>query len=113
NKELYLDRLQQWHESCAWEHRYRKNKESFISFFGAPATIDIAFAAYGSRASEKVVKGLMERMLPCIIDMRSLPVDIVRSAYHRASNPVSMERWEWDKTLSIACALIRKMLLEK
>lgn len=113
NKELYLDRLEAWHESCAWEHRYRRNEKEFISFYGAPATKDIAFAAYGPRASEKVVKGLMERMLPCIVDKRLIPKDVVRSAFQRASNPVAMERWEWEKTLSITCALIRKMLIEK
>lgn len=113
NKELYLNRLEKWHKSCAWEHRYRRDEEKFISFYGAPATKDIAFAAYGPRASNKIVKGLMERIIPCIVDERTVPRDIVRSAFHRASNPVSMERWEWEKTLSIACALIRKMLLEQ
>lgn len=113
HKELYLDRLEQWHESCAWEHRYRKNEEQYISFYGAPATKDIAFAAYGPRASEKIVKGLMERMLPCIVDQRAIPRDIVRSAFHRALTPTSMERWEWEKTLSITCAIIRKMLMDK
>jgi CRISPR-associated protein Csd1 len=113
HKELYLDRLEEWHKFCAWEHRYRKHQDQFISFFGAPATKDIAFAAYGPRASDKVVKGLMERMLPCIVDKRSVPKDIIKSAFQRASNPVSMERWEWEKTLSITCALIRKMFIEK
>ncbi|MCM3713996.1 type I-C CRISPR-associated protein Cas8c/Csd1 [Alkalihalobacillus oceani] len=113
NKELYLHRLEEWHESCAWEHRYRREENEFVSFYGAPATKDIAFAAYGPRASEKVVKGLMERMLPCIVDKRQIPKDIVRSAFQRASNPVSMERWEWEKTVSITCALIRKMLVDK
>lgn len=113
NKELYLDRLEEWHKFCAWEHRYKRDEKEFISFFGAPATKDIAFAAYGPRASDKVVKGLMERMLPCIVDKRPIPKDIVKSAFHRASNPVAMERWEWEKTLSITCALIRKMFIEK
>lgn len=112
NKELYLNHLEDWHSQCAWEHRYRRNEEQFIKFYGAPATRDIAFAAYGPRASDKVVKGLMERMLPCIIDGRSIPRDIVKSAFQRASNPVALERWEWDKTLSITCSLIRKSLIE-
>lgn len=113
HKELYLNRLEEWHRFCAWEHRYRKHQDQFISFYGAPSTRDIAFAAYGLRANDKVVKGLMERMLPCIIDKRSVPKDIIKSAFQRASNPVSMERWEWEKTLSITCALIRKMLIER
>lgn len=109
DKELYLDRLVKWHSTCVWLHRYRKNEQGeFVHFYGAPATKDIAFAAYGSRANEKIVKGLMERMLPCIVDDLKIPQDIVTSAYQRASNPVSMEKWEWEKTLSITCALINR-----
>jgi CRISPR-associated protein Csd1 len=108
-KELFLNRLQDWHSSCVWLHRYKKNKESErVEFEGAPATKDIAFAAYGPRANDKLVKGLLERMLPSIIDGRKIPQDIVRSAITRASNPVGMESWEWEKTLSITCALVNK-----
>lgn len=106
DKELYLDKLVRWHSTCTWLHRYRKNEDGeFVAFHGAPATKDIAFAAYGPRANEKVVKGLMERMLPCIVDERDIPADIVTSVFHRASNPAGMEKWEWEKTLSIACAI--------
>ncbi|WP_195572565.1 type I-C CRISPR-associated protein Cas8c/Csd1 [Paenibacillus sp. 1001270B_150601_E10] len=109
DKELYFNRLIEWHSTCVWLHRYRKNQDGeYPQFLGAPATKDIAFAAYGSKANDKVVKGLMERMLPCIVDGRAIPTDIIKSAIHRASNPVSMEKWEWEKTLSIACALVNK-----
>ena len=109
DKELYLDKLEQWHSTCAWLHRYQRDEQGeVISFYGAPATKDIAFAAYGSKANEKVVKGLMERMLPCIMDGRTIPQDIVKSAFYRASNPVGLDKWEWEKTLSITCALINK-----
>ncbi|MGG2196387.1 type I-C CRISPR-associated protein Cas8c/Csd1 [Paenibacillus sp.] len=109
NKELYLDKLTKWHSTCVWLHRYRKDDNGeYVQFYGAPATKDIAFAAYGPSASDKMVKGVMERMLPCIIDGRDIPLDIVNSACHRASNPVSMEKWEWEKTLSITCALINR-----
>ncbi|XID91067.1 type I-C CRISPR-associated protein Cas8c/Csd1 [Paenibacillaceae bacterium WGS1546] len=109
NLELYLDRLIRWHSTCMWLHRYRKNEQGdYVNFKGAPATKEIAFAAYGSRADDKIVKGLRTRMLPCIVDGLPIPKDIVDSARQRASNPVSMERWEWEKTLSIACALINK-----
>lgn len=109
DKQLYLQKLIDWHTTCVWLHRYRKDEQgSPVVFYGAPATKDIAFAAYGPNVNEKVIKGLMERMLPCIIDGMRVPQDIVRSAIHRASNPVSMEKWEWEKTLSITCALINR-----
>ncbi|WP_172250202.1 type I-C CRISPR-associated protein Cas8c/Csd1 [Saccharibacillus deserti] len=109
NKELYFERLLEWQKSSAWLHRYRKNNEGNpVVFYGAPAPRDIALAAYGSKAGDKVIKGLMERMLPCIVDGGKVPMDIVRSVTNRASNPVSMDRWEWEKTLSIACSLINQ-----
>ncbi|MGR6117591.1 type I-C CRISPR-associated protein Cas8c/Csd1 [Aeribacillus composti] len=109
NRELYLQRLVEWHSTCAWLHRYRKDEQKkAVQFYGAPATKDIAFAAYGPNANDKVVKGLMERILPCIVDGKKIPLDIIRSAFYRASNPVAMDNWEWEKTLSIACALINK-----
>lgn len=109
DKELYLNRLKSWHSTCVWLHRYRIDDQGeHVQFIGAPATKDIAFAAYGPKASDKVVKGLMERLLPCIVDDKKVPTDIIRSAFYRASNPVSMEKWEWEKTLSITCALINK-----
>lgn len=111
DKELYIDRLTEWHSTCVWLHQYRKDDSgNYVQFYGAPATRDIAFAAYGPRASDKIIKGLMERMLPCILDKRNVPLDIVKSACYRASNPVSMEKWEWEKTLSITCALIKKRM---
>ena len=75
NTELYFSRLKNWHSTCVWIHRYRKNKEGkLVPFRGAPSTKDIAFAAYGPKANEKVVKGLMERMLPCIVDEQKNPI---------------------------------------
>ena len=109
DKELYLRKIIDWHLTCCWLHRYRKDDQGkTIAFYGAPSTKDIGMAAYGSHANKKVLKGLMSRVLPCIIDGRKIPTDIIRSAISRASNPVSMERWEWLKTLSITCALINR-----
>ncbi|MDR6779104.1 MULTISPECIES: type I-C CRISPR-associated protein Cas8c/Csd1 [Paenibacillus] len=109
DKKLYFEKLIHWHSTCVWLHRYRKDEQGeYLQFWGAPATKDIAFAAYGSKANDKLVKGLMERMLPCIVDGQNIPQDIVRSAINRASNPVSMDKWEWEKTLSVTCALVNQ-----
>ncbi|WP_322907664.1 type I-C CRISPR-associated protein Cas8c/Csd1 [Paenibacillus sp. SGZ-1009] len=110
----FLDQLLDWHETCFWQHAYRKDdhKQRLI-FSGAPSTRDIAWAAYGAQASDKLIKELMERMLPSIIQGRAIPQDIVRSAMQRASNPVSMDYWEWEKTLSITCALINKQSIDQ
>lgn len=106
---MYFERIKDWHSTCFWLHRYHldENRKRVI-FSGAPSLRDIAFAAYGERADNRLVKGLMERLMPSILDQRRIPKDIVRSAFNRAINPVSMENWAWEKTLSITCALINK-----
>ncbi len=107
----FLDHLLHWHETCFWQHSYRKDDDKQrITFMGAPSTRDIAEATYGPQVNDKLRKELMERLLPSIIQGRPIPRDIVRSAVQRASNPVSMEsrEWEWEKVLSITCALLNK-----
>ncbi|MEG2199466.1 MAG: type I-C CRISPR-associated protein Cas8c/Csd1 [Anaerovorax sp.] len=105
----FIERIKNWHEKCAWLHTYRIGADKKrIPFVGAPAPKDIAFAAYGNTASDKLKKSTVERLLPCIVDGRPLPLDLVRNVVQRAGSPMSMENWEWVKTLSIACNLYWK-----
>ena len=113
----FLERLEKWHDTCAWVHDYGYNPETKkrIRFVGAPAPKDIAEAAYGSKVDDKLKKSTVERLLPCIIDWQKIPRDVVDSAVRRACNRVSMrdpkdkKELEWNKTLSIACALYKKL----
>ncbi|OHB43476.1 MAG: type I-C CRISPR-associated protein Cas8c/Csd1 [Planctomycetes bacterium GWC2_39_26] len=106
----FLERLERWHDACEWIHDYGYNRETkkHIRFVGAPAPKDIAEAAYGNKVDDKLKKSTVERLLPCIIDGQKIPRDIVDSAVRRACNRIGMEGWEWNKTLSIACALFKK-----
>jgi CRISPR-associated protein Csd1 len=120
----FLERLDHWHETCTWLHRYRaieivdketgKAKFIYPPFVGAPAPRDIAEAAYGKRVTDKLRKSTVERMLPCIVDGQPIPRDLVESTVRRASNRVGIRdpkdkyESEWNKTLSIACALYKK-----
>jgi CRISPR-associated protein Csd1 len=118
NGEDFLNRIKHWHQTCVWQHTYKrvsagldkkgKPTSKYIAFTGAPAPKDIAYTAYGDNISDKLKKSTVERLLPCIIDGAKMPYDLVNSAVNRVSNPVSMEKWEWQKALTIACALVRK-----
>lgn len=131
----FLSRIEQWHKTCFWKHCYKeipdgvddkgKPKFKYITFIGAPAPKDIAIIAFGNpRVNNKtnkrqleignsLLKSTIERLLPCIIDGARLPYDIVNSAVNRASNPVSMEKLEWEKVLTITCAIVRKYRYDK
>ena len=98
-----LARVEAWHAGCSWLQRFSREKV----FAGAPAPQDIADAAYASRLDDKLRKATVERLLPCIIDGAVLPPDLVGCCVRRACSRHSMEYWEWEKTLGIACALYR------
>ena len=110
-----MDNIRSWHSTCIWNHSYKsvaagadeKGKVQYrhVRYTGAPPPADIVFAAYGPRVDEKLKRKAVERLLPCIVEKRAIPRDLMISAVQRASNPPAMEPWDWQKTLSIACAL--------
>lgn len=113
----FLDRIENWHETCAWRHTYHlvekldekgKPRKHSVPFDGAPAPADIAEAAYGSRVDDKLKKATIKRLLPCVMDRQPIPRDLVESVVRRASNPAGLSGYEWSKVLTIACALYRK-----
>ena len=119
----FLNRIEHWHKTCIWNHSYKKVhdgvdakgklKFKHITFIGAPSPKDITLASYGDKVNDKLKKSTVERLLPCIIDGAKLPYDLVNSAMNRVSNPVSMEKWEWQKALTITCALVKKYRYDK
>ncbi len=120
----FIQRLESWHTMCSWVHDYASKevdgKRVKIRFIGAPSPRDIAKSAYGEKADAKIIAHAVKRILPCILDGTDIPRDIVDSCVRRASNPVSLEKWEWKKTLSIACSVFKgykggiyEMTLEK
>ncbi|MBF0311291.1 MAG: type I-C CRISPR-associated protein Cas8c/Csd1 [Magnetococcales bacterium] len=105
----FLDRIESWHTTFAWHQRFEKAKR----FVGAPAPKEIVFAAYGTRADDKIGKSTIERLLPCILESRPFPRDLVESTTRHVANRTAFKRDkdgyqpEWEKYLGIACALFR------
>lgn len=106
----YLEKLYRWYSSCSWRLDYIKKDEKGrpVGVFGTPSPKDILFAVYGANISDKLKKSAMQRLMPCIWACKPIPRDFMLNAARRASQPVTMEEWEYRKTLCVACALIRK-----
>lgn len=110
HKELYLDRLEYWYQTCSWRFREKHNETGkSVEFVKTPTPKEIATATYGLR-DDKLIKETVERILICMFENidQQIPKDIERSLIIRASRPTTMENWEWEKCLSVACAIIRK-----
>ena len=115
----FLDRIHNWHSQFSWPQRYTKeysnpkNKKNLVRKtiwpVSTPVPRSIAEAAYGNvlKSNDKLKKSLLERVLPCIVDGRPFPRDVMVSAVRRACNRNNCEHWEWERNLGIACALYK------
>lgn len=105
----FLKRIEDWHTNAAWPQRYSKHKR----FNGAPSPKDIAetvAARSDPRTKDaKLQSALVARLIPCIIDGRPVPRDIVESASRRALKRKGPNDWDWEKSLGIACALFKAL----
>ncbi len=115
----FFDRIGSWHTQFAWPQRHtievpslKKGKKTFnktIWPISAPVPKIISDAAYGKilKTNDTLKKNLHERIMPCIIDGRSFPRDIMERAVRRACNRANHEHREWERNLGVACALYR------
>lgn len=114
----YLEKIERWHNEFSWPQRISKESheangkkgKSTVSWLpSAPSPYSILNTAYGDiiKSSEALKKNLYERIIPCIVEGRSFPQDLVHLAIRRVSNPSSCEKWEWEKSIGVACALYR------
>lgn len=108
DKKLYLDRLEVWYVNCIWEIQYWSPKvEKTVTRIGTPLLRHIAIAAYGKQ-NDKLIKETIERLLRFIVEGKKVPLSIKKSLIQRASNPLKMERWEWEQALRITCAVLNR-----
>ena len=111
----FIDVVTRWHKDLAWSQRYEReipngNKKATIEIVwppSAPAPKKIWEAVYGKTLPDSLKKNLIERILPCIVEGRPIPFDIVNSCIQRASNPNGLKRGEWEQCLGVACSLFK------
>lgn len=110
----FYERLKHWHETCIWEHEYWNKDGSKASYIGAPSIESIVLASFGTEQNGKLTvkdelkKVTIERLLPCILDKREVPKDIIRAALQNASRPMAFSKGNWKRVLNTTCALIKK-----
>lgn len=104
----FLERLEHWYKTCSWKLLYEDKLKKHKYFYGTPSPNDIAFASYGN-FDDKIKSSVREKIMRCILDDIDLPIDLLHASINRSSNPIAFNSVkEWNKTLSITCALYKK-----
>jgi len=120
----FLSRIEQWHSKFAWLQNLGIDSETgkIIRFIGAPSPAEIAEIVCGkelgknNKSSQKVIRSIIETIIPCIISSRRLSNHIVEACIRNASTRLSKVKRkymnkeyedQWEKTLGIACAVFK------
>lgn len=106
----FIRNITKWKTETCWLNRSIKDG---VLVPWSPSMVEIVELVAGEK-NDKFNKSVRERLLPCIIEGRKLPYDVVLSAVQKAVNPSHYkEYWKWNKVVAITCALLRKWQIER
>ncbi len=108
----FFNNIKSWHENTAWRRFDGKNNRSVFNDF---SIYEIAGCAFGTEQGDRIeckkelLRETVVRLIPCVTEGRSFPVDIVRALCRKASNPLAYEKsYNHRIVLETACGMIRK-----
>ena len=113
----YLEALECWYCQCEWIHEKYSKEKGRYSFTGMVGIKDAAELLYGieqngyfsMKGKENYYKEVAKRWMPCILEGKIIPEDMVRIAMQRASSPSSFkEQFLWKRVLGLACSMIKQ-----
>jgi len=110
----FLERINSWYSSCYWY---------FYKNIQAPTIYDIVRYAYGVQrekdkdafieVDDRVLKQHVQVLFKCLIEKLPIPYNIIKNLTLKISQPQGYSRNNWEKGLSVACAVIRKYYNDK
>ena len=100
-----------WYESMKWPG-WSPEKKSFV--LKTPSIYSIVHFLYGQEAeqgiiclNDKVRRRAIERLLPCILERKRLPADMMRTAFFRLMNRQAYKKY-WQQALLLGCGIFKK-----
>ncbi len=129
----FLKRVELWHSQFAWpqlhtieinedtgKKKRKGTKRKTIWPESSPSPRSIIETVYGDivKTNDKLKKSTIERIIPCIVDGRAFPRDLMETAVRRTCNRMIKrlpdkysnfysEQAKWKKQLGVACALFK------
>ena len=110
----FLDNLEKWHENSSWlRYDYKSEKDIIKSF----SLYEIIQAAYGTEQGGKLEckseleRDQMLRLLPCVMNGRKVPFDLIQTLCNKASNPLAYEKkYNHDRIIEVTCGMYRAFM---
>lgn len=118
NAHDYLNRIEQWYETCCWEWTsFDKDKKPKLGV-RSPSINEIVSYSFGNqqgnevKVDDKLKIMQYQRVYHCVIENQNIPIDFVQAAFQRACRPLSFSNEpgnrQRERQLFVTCALISK-----
>ena len=111
SKSDIMQRANAWYESMKWPG-WSAEKKSLV--LKTPSVYSIVHFLYGQEtdkgiicANNEVRRAAIERLLPCILEGKRLPADMMRTALFRLMNRQSYKKY-WQQALLMGCGIFKK-----
>ena len=113
----FFKNFTKWHSDTAVLRYNGKLKTSCYNSFSVYDIINCAFGTEGSKGYLECKDGVLSdtilRIIPCIVEGKPFPQDIMWALYHKASNPQAFEKsYNHRLTLETACGMIYKFYID-
>lgn len=102
--EQYFELIKEWQKTTAWPAYNPTTKQHY---FYTPSLREIAYLTYGQHIKEKVYQKTVIRLLPCILQKRPIPKDILSNLLLHTIKIGKKGETDRRKTLKAACSLLR------
>ena len=109
-----IGNVRRWHETHGWDYgRFDADKKVWIRNIKSPSIFSVARFAEGVErggkidADKKVEGNTIVRLIPCVVEGKALPGDIVRKLLLKAYYPLHYSEANWSRLLKITCSMIR------
>lgn len=111
----FFNTIESWHIDFCWWQRHviniesteKKKKTKVVWPVSSPNIRNVMTTAFGENLTDTLKKNIFQRLLPCILEGKQLPIDILLACFHNVCKPHNYENWEWEEALGITCALFK------
>lgn len=113
----FLENVANWHRNTSWLTYISKIEGRGINSFSVYEIVNRAFGGEIDgklKCKPEVEKDNVLRLIPCIIEGRRIPADIVNALIRKASKPLSYDStFNHNMVVNTACGMIRKRFKEE
>lgn len=106
-------RILDWNSKCSWYFTTFSKDGKPQEVVKTPNAKSIVRFALGTEqgqyveVADKVLKEHVQRIYYCILDGQNIPNDLVHAIVCKASNPMGYSKSNYERLLSVACAMIK------